>query len=163
MTEKKGQTRLVADNESERADLYATWLRRDHEVRTAYGGAEAMEKLDRSVDIVFLDRRMPRVTGDGVLSEIWGEGMDCRVMLMTAVDPDFESTDIDFHEYLTKPVMREDIEGVLNRLETLAAEVNHTGETSASPARSRTGSAIFLPSSAISTRTMAGVRFTPRC
>lgn len=110
-------TILVADDDSEIADLYAAWLQRNHDVRTAYSGAEAVERLDRSVDIVFLDRRMPDTSGDEVLSEIRGWGMDCRVVLMTAVDPDFDIIDIDFDEYLTKPVMRDDIEEVIQRLE----------------------------------------------
>ena len=121
MTKKDGQTILVADDEPEIADLYATWLRRNHEVRTAYGGPEAIEQLDESVDIVFLDRRMPRMTGDEVLSEIRKRVLNCRVVLMTAVDPDFDIIDIDFDEYLTKPVMRDDIEDVIERLEARPA------------------------------------------
>jgi two-component system response regulator AdeR len=116
MTEEP-QTILVADDEPEIADLYATWLRREHEVRTAYGGAEALEQVDESVDIVFLDRRMPRMTGDEVLAELRERGLNCRVVLMTAVDPDFDIIDIDFDAYLTKPVMRDDIEGVIQALE----------------------------------------------
>jgi DNA-binding NtrC family response regulator len=113
----KTQTILVADDEPEIADLYAVWLQRDHEVRTAHGGAEALEKVDSAVDIVFLDRRMPRMTGDEVLAEMRERGLNCHVVLMTAVDPDFDIIDIDFDEYLTKPVMRDDIEEVIETLE----------------------------------------------
>jgi CheY-like chemotaxis protein len=69
---------------------------------------------------------MPRMTGDEVISEIRKRGMDCRVVPVTTVDPDFDiiDIDIDFDEHLTKPVMCDDIEGVLDRLETLAAEVD---------------------------------------
>jgi DNA-binding NtrC family response regulator len=112
----ENETILVVDDEPEIADLYAMWLQRDHEVRTAYSGPEALEAVDESVDIVFLDRRMPRMTGDEVLAELRGWGLDCMVVLMTAVDPDFEIIDIDFDEYLTKPVMRDDIEEIIETL-----------------------------------------------
>lgn len=116
MTEKI-QTILVADDEPDIADLYKAWLKRKYEVRTAYSGPEAIEELDESVDIVFLDRRMPRMTGDEVISEIRERGLNCLVVLMTAVDPDVDIIGIDFDQYLTKPVMREDIEETIEALE----------------------------------------------
>lgn len=113
---KKDTTILVVDDEPEIADLYATWLQRDHEVRTAYGGHEALEVVEDRVDIVFLDRRMPRMTGDEVLAEMRDRGHQCYIVLMTAVDPDFDIIDIDFDEYLTKPVMRDDITETVEQL-----------------------------------------------
>jgi len=111
------QTILVADDEPDIADLYNAWLSRDYEVQTVHSGPEALEALDESVDIVFLDRRMPRMTGDEVIAEIRERGLSCLVVLMTAVDPDFDIIGIDFDEYLTKPVMREDIEETIESLE----------------------------------------------
>jgi len=116
MRTEQEQQILVVDDESEIADLYATWLQRDHEVRTAYGGPDALESVEESVDIVFLDRRMPRMNGDEVLAKIRSRGLQCQVVLMTAVDPDFDIIDIDFDEYLTKPVMRDDIAEVIETL-----------------------------------------------
>jgi len=102
-------TILVVDDETDIADLYTTWLGMDHEVRTAYGGEEAIEKADAAVDIVFLDRQMPDYSGDEVLERIHGKGLDCRVVMVTAVDPDFDIVSMGFDDYLTKPVMRDDL------------------------------------------------------
>ncbi len=102
-------TILVVDDEQDIADLYTTWLRMDHEVRKAYGGEEALEKADGDVDIVFLDRQMPDYTGDEVLEKIRERGLDCRVVMVTAVDPDFDIVSMEFDDYLTKPVMRDDL------------------------------------------------------
>jgi len=102
-------TILVVDDETDIADLYTTWLGMDHEVRTAYGGEEAMEAVDEDVDIVFLDRQMPDYSGDEVLERIRDQGLDCRVVMVTAVDPDFDIVSMEFDDYLTKPVMREDL------------------------------------------------------
>jgi CheY-like chemotaxis protein len=116
MRTEQEQQILVVDDEPEIADLYATWLQRDHEVQTAYSGPEALEAAAESVDIVFLDRRMPRMNGDEVLARIRSRGLQCQVVLMTAVDPDFDIIDIDFDEYLTKPVMRDDIAETIETL-----------------------------------------------
>ena len=103
-------TVLVVDDETEIADLYTTWLDMSYEVRTAYGGEEALDKVDESVDVVFLDRQMPDYSGDEVLEEIRSRELDCRVVMVTAVDPDFDIVSMEFDDYLTKPVMREDLE-----------------------------------------------------
>ncbi|MEF8814437.1 MAG: HalX domain-containing protein [Halovenus sp.] len=102
-------TILVVDDQEDIADLYATWLRMEYTVRTAYDGEEALEKVDADVDVVFLDRRMPDYSGDEVLERIRERGLDCRVVMVTAVDPDFDVISMEFDDYLTKPVMREDL------------------------------------------------------
>lgn len=102
-------TILVVDDEQDIADLYTTWLQMDHGVRKAYGGEEALEKADEDVDVVFLDRQMPDYSGDEVLETIRDRGLDCRVVMVTAVDPDFDIVSMGFDDYLTKPVMRDDL------------------------------------------------------
>lgn len=103
-------TVLVVDDERDIADLYTTWLDMNNEVRTAYGGEEALEKVDSDVDVVFLDRQMPDHSGDEVLERIRERELDCRVVMVTAVDPDFDIVEMGFDDYLTKPVMREDLD-----------------------------------------------------
>jgi DNA-binding response OmpR family regulator len=110
------QTILVVDDERDIADLYTTWLEMDHEVRTAYGGEEALEKVDTGVDIVFLDRQMPDYAGDEVLEIVRERGLNCRVVMVTAVDPDFDIVDMRFDDYLTKPVMREDLDDAVETM-----------------------------------------------
>jgi DNA-binding response OmpR family regulator len=112
----QGTTVLVVDDEEDIADLYATWLEVDHEVRVAYGGEEALEKADETVDVVFLDRQMPDYAGDEVLSRIRDRGLGCRVVMVTAVDPDFDIVDMGFDDYLTKPVMREDLDDAVESM-----------------------------------------------
>ncbi|MDX1748088.1 MAG: response regulator, partial [Halobacteriales archaeon] len=55
---------LIVDDEPEIVDLYNRRLKGTYAVRTAYGGTEALEEADESVDIVLLDRRMPDLSGD---------------------------------------------------------------------------------------------------
>jgi predicted DNA binding protein/CheY-like chemotaxis protein len=107
---------LIVDDERDLADTYARWLESEYDVRTAYGGHEAIEQLDESVDVVLLDRRMPRITGDEVLEHLREQGYDCRVSMLTAVEPDSDLTELRFDEYLVKPVTRADLVDVVNEL-----------------------------------------------
>jgi len=107
---------LVVEDERDLADLYATWLRDEYRVRVAYGGREAIEKLDNEVDIALLDRRMPDLSGDETLRAIREEGVDCRVAMVTAVEPDFDIVEMGFDDYLVKPVSRDALKGTVENL-----------------------------------------------
>ena len=113
---------LVVEDEPDLADLYAAWLGDEYRVRTAYGGHEALDELDEAddeVDAILLDRRMPGLSGDEVLTAVRDRGVDCRVAMVTAVEPDFDILEMGFDDYLVKPVtsdtLRETVEGLLRR------------------------------------------------
>jgi len=108
-------TLLVVDDEKEVADVYALKLEREYTVRVAYGGEEALEKVDDEVDVVLLDRRMPDKSGDDVLQEIRERELDCRVIMITAVDPDFDIIEMPFDDYLCKPVESDDLLGAVEQ------------------------------------------------
>ena len=107
---------LVVEDEPDLADLYATWLSESYRVRTAYGGHEAIEKLGSEVDVMLLDRRMPDLPGDEVLEVVRDRGLDCRVAMVTAVEPDFDIVAMGFDDYLVKPVSREDLQETVSNL-----------------------------------------------
>ena len=110
---------LVVDDEARLADLFAAWIGMDRSVETAYDGEQALEAMDESVEIVLLDRRMPGLSGDEVLQEIRSAGYDCRVVMVTAVDPDFDIIEMGFDDYLVKPVSKDEllemVDSVTNR------------------------------------------------
>ncbi|PSP52051.1 response regulator [Halobacteriales archaeon QH_1_68_42] len=106
---------LVVDDEAEVADVYALRLRGEYDVETAYGGAAALETVDDSFDVVLLDRRMPDVSGDDVLPAIRDRGLDVRVIMITAVDPDFDIVEMPFDDYLCKPVEKRDLVGAIDQ------------------------------------------------
>ena len=108
-------TVLVVDDEQEVADVYALRLRSEYETRTAYGGEEALEVIDERVDIVLLDRRMPDIAGDDVLDEIRAAGYDCKVIMLTAVDPGMDILEMDFDDYLCKPVEKTDLVSAIDQ------------------------------------------------
>ena len=118
MSSPEPATVLVVDDEPDVADAYAAQLKSEFIVSTAYSGQEALDKLDASVDIVLLDRRMPGISGDEVLEKIRDRELRVRVAMVTAVDPDFDIIEMPFDDYVIKPVSREDLFGTITRLLT---------------------------------------------
>ena len=109
-------TVLVVEDEDHLAELYSDYLSDEYDVRTAYGGTEALEMLSSDLDVVLLDRRMPVVSGSEVLAEIEERGYQCRVAMVTAVDPDFDIIDMGCDDYIVEPVTRDAIREVVDRL-----------------------------------------------
>ncbi|QSG11900.1 Rec domain [Halapricum desulfuricans] len=114
------QTVLVVDDEPDVADAYAAQLRDRYTVWTAYSGQQALEAVDETVDVVLLDRRMPEQSGDDVLESLRSKGIETRVAMVTAVDPDFDIIEMPFDDYLTKPVSRTELFDTVERLLTCA-------------------------------------------
>jgi CheY-like chemotaxis protein len=86
-------------------------------------GVEIVDSIDElleQVDVVLLDRRMPGMTGDELLEEIRRRGFDCRIVMLTAVDPDFDIAEMDIDDYVVKPVDREELLAVVDRALTIS-------------------------------------------
>jgi len=107
---------VVVDDDQSTADAYEDHLSQFHTVETAYSGEDALEIISESTDIVLLDRRMPGIDGDEVLEQIRAQGLGCRVIMVTGVEPDTDLIDLQFDEYLVKPVNVEEIEEAVNRM-----------------------------------------------
>ena len=114
-------TILVVDDDDEAADVLAKMLQPEHEVIVAYGGEEALELVGPDIDVVLLDRRMPDRNGDEVLKEIRSRGIDCRIVMVTAVEPDIDIIRLDFDDYLVKPVTQQTLQNTVDRMLTRSA------------------------------------------
>ncbi len=106
---------LVVDDEPEVADVYSLRLQNEYETRVAYGGQAALDVIDIDVDVVLLDRRMPDISGDDVLEQIREKGYDCRIIMLTAVDPGLDIVDMRFDDYLCKPVEKADLVAAIDQ------------------------------------------------
>ena len=107
---------LIVDDDVELAAVYASYLDGSFDVHVATGGTEALETIDETIDVVLLDRRMPYLTGDEVVRAIRERGLDVRVAMVTAVEPDFDLLRLGIDDYVTKPV---DPDGLVGLVETL--------------------------------------------
>ena len=107
---------LIVEDEPDVAETYKLWLQGDYEVRMGKNGDEGLELLDESVDVVLLDRMMPGLSGDEVLSEIRERDLGCRVAMVTAVEPDFDILEMGFDAYLSKPIRSEQLHDTVTNL-----------------------------------------------
>lgn len=109
-------TVLIVEDEEDLAEMYADTLSERYEVITVHSGEAALEQIDSSVDVLLLDRRMPGISGDDVLEQIDKDELQCRVVMVTAVEPDIGIVEMDFDEYLVKPVTREELIAVVEQM-----------------------------------------------
>lgn len=116
MSSESSRTVLVVDDKRSLADLYTRFLEERYQVETAYSGEQALEAMNSDIDAVLLDRRMPDISGHEVLETIRDREYDCRVAMVTAVDPDFDIIDMGFDDYATKPINRSELHDVVERL-----------------------------------------------
>ncbi|WP_256295877.1 HalX domain-containing protein [Haloarchaeobius salinus] len=115
MTERRTDVLVVEDNR-ELASLYSSWLGAEWSVTTVADGDEAVEAVTPETEIIVLDRRLPGRSGDEVLERVREDGNDCQVVIVTAVEPDFDIIEMGFDDYLVKPVDRETLNRCLERL-----------------------------------------------
>lgn len=113
-------TVLVVDDDAHVAEAYAARLRDEYAVRLAYNGEEALDSLDADVDVILLDRKMPKLSGDEVLARVREQDLNCRVAMVTGVKPDFDILDMGFDAYLMKPVSSLDLHTTVETLVTRA-------------------------------------------
>lgn len=99
----------IVEDDAELVALYESYLQDTFDVQTATSGTEALDLIDDSIDVVLLDRHIPDMSGDEVLTELRRCGCETPVAMVTAVDPDVDIVDLPFDEYLTKPIGRESL------------------------------------------------------
>lgn len=115
---------LVVDDTKNIRILLSTCLElRGYEVITADNGMEALNiinNLNENINLIFLDIRMPEISGTEVLKHIKDIRPNCPVVIMTAfatVKNAIECTKLGAVVYLQKPFSPERINLVLDEIE----------------------------------------------
>lgn len=96
-------TVLIIDDEPEIREVYALHLSKDFDVQTAADGDVSIERVREEIDIVFLDRHMPGISGDEFLQKIRANGLETPVVFISAVDAQ-DTPDLSYQAYLSKPI-----------------------------------------------------------
>ena len=123
------ETILVVEDDPTVTHLYNKFLEPEYTVVTTTTAAEAIdvlhgeaapdgEELPASIDAVLLDRRLPDEPGKVVLDLIEEESIECRVAMVTGVEPDFDIIDMGFDLYILKPVSRDELMDAVDTLFT---------------------------------------------
>lgn len=115
---------LVIDDTKNIRNLLSTCLEiRGYDVITADNGIEALKLVKNkeiSIDLIFLDIRMPGISGTEVLKIIKEERENCPVIIMTAfatVKNAIECTKLGALVYLQKPFSPDRINIILDEIE----------------------------------------------
>ena len=126
-------TILVVEDDTSVTKLYVQFLEPEYTVLTAETAQEGIDALlgedgddpaATAVDAVLLDRRLPDAPGEEVLDFIDEQDFDCRVAMVTGVEPDFDIVDMGFDLYIVKPVTRSEL---LEAVETLFVRSEYGG------------------------------------
>lgn len=114
---------LIVDDTKNIRILLTTCLElRNYEVITACNGETALNILaenKKSIDLIFLDIRMPEMNGTEVLKSIREMGIKCPVIIMTAfatVKNAVDCTRLGAAAYLQKPFSPDRVNAVLDEI-----------------------------------------------
>jgi len=106
---------LVVDDDENVVETFRIRLQDEYDVDVATSGQEALKRASDEHDVVLLDRQMPGLSGDQVLEELVQRNHDCRVIMVTAVEPDPSILDLSCTDYVVKPVDGPELERAIDR------------------------------------------------
>jgi two-component system cell cycle response regulator len=128
---KKGKV-LIVDDESMNVKLLDAYLMHEYEIISAYGGVEALEKVEsHNPDIILLDLMMPDITGYEVCKILKGSEKTrfipiIMVTALSSLEDRIKGIDAGADDFLTKPLDRLEIKtrvGSLLRIKKLHDEL----------------------------------------
>ncbi len=124
---------LVVDDTKNIRNLLTTCLElNDFEVMIASNGEDALKLLlSETFDLVFLDIKMPEISGTKVLKLMRDASIDTPVIIMTAfatVKNAIDCTKLGAVAYLQKPFTLDKVNSVLSDLENIVPAKNNIDE-----------------------------------
>lgn len=110
-------TVLLADDHAPLRKMLRAFLTRSDgwDVREASNGREALEKLDRTVDVLLLDREMPNVSGSEVVERLHESRFRGSVVVLSGIPPDDRLSANAVETYLSKPTDCDEVVDELRR------------------------------------------------
>jgi DNA-binding response OmpR family regulator len=116
---------LIVEDEKLLAKTLATALEEaGYQTVVAHSAEQAEKRLlgDDHFDLVILDHKLPRTTGLDLLKSIREQGVDSKVIFMTAFDSrdvKAKAKKLDVDEYVRKPF---DLDGIMHQVSVLIGE-----------------------------------------
>lgn len=110
---------LIVEDNRDLLELYSGWVSQYYSVEAANTGKAAINVIlgdEKDFDIVLLDRNLPDIPGSDVLEVIHRHGRNCRVALITGVEPETDILDMDFDAYVEKPISQDQVYDVIEKL-----------------------------------------------
>lgn len=107
---------LIVEDESSLVDIYSHWLSDGYRIRAAESGDEALELIDETVDVMVLDRLMPSMTGREVIDVVRERQLECKIVMATAVESNFDLIEAGADAAITKPITKDELLSVVSRI-----------------------------------------------
>ncbi|MFB6185572.1 MAG: response regulator transcription factor [Halobacteriaceae archaeon] len=107
---------LIVEDDDELANLYKDWLPNEFSAGVVNTGTQFREKIDDTIDVILMDRRLPDMTGDKLVSNVRSSDITCSVVMVSSVSPDGDIIGVDIDDYVTKPVSQEKLLRVLKKV-----------------------------------------------
>jgi CheY-like chemotaxis protein len=107
---------FIVDDEADMVRLYERYLEGSFRVSTETHAPRAVQRIDESVDVVLLDRRMPELSGAELLGILREEGFQGQIAIVTSISQDPEIEGEPFDEYVTKPVGEQELQTIVSQL-----------------------------------------------
>lgn len=100
---------LLVEDEPSLIEIYRHWLSDSHTIRTAQTGDGALELVDEDVDVIVLDRLLPSMTGREVIEHVRERELECKIVMATAVESNFDLIEAGADAAITKPITKDEL------------------------------------------------------
>lgn len=107
---------LIVEDESSLVDIYSHWLSDNYQIQSAESGERALELVGEDVDIMVLDRLMPAMTGREVIEDVRECGIECKIVMATAVESNFDLIEAGADAAITKPITKDELLSVVSQM-----------------------------------------------
>jgi DNA-binding response OmpR family regulator/DNA-binding HxlR family transcriptional regulator len=112
-------TVLILEDERMIADIFADYFSESYHTQYVPTGTEALEAYTADTNLVIIDRKLDGMSGDTVADRIRAEHEQQLLLCVSGVEPDNDIYELDYDDYIHKPVeedeMRTRMELLLNR------------------------------------------------
>jgi two-component system response regulator AdeR len=111
----KEVTVLVVEDDPGCREMNRDRIEGTYAVQTAGSGNEALDALEETIEVVLLDRRLPDMSGEEVLTAIQ-DTTECSVIMYSGADPEPDGPSSAADAYLVKPVTKEELLDTIRNL-----------------------------------------------
>lgn len=109
-------TVLIVEPESSFTEVYRHWLDDQYLIQTARMEREALDILNPDIDLVLLDPSPSTNDTWSLLRELNARELEFRVIVVTAIEPDFDIIPLKLDDYLLKPVSKDELRSAVEQV-----------------------------------------------
>jgi DNA-binding response OmpR family regulator len=110
---------LILEDERMVANILGDYFSDLYDVQSVPTGTEALEAYTADTDLIIIDRKLEGMSGDTVAARIRAKHEQQLLLCVSGVEPDNDIYELDYDDYIHKPVeeaeMRTRMELLLNR------------------------------------------------